>query len=88
LNLEWVTKPRKGLGLSASMITNPYIKLGGTLAEPRLEMKPLEALTTTGVAVATAGLSILGKGMWDRVTAERKVCKQAIKKAEKQAGRK
>ena len=55
LNLEWVTKPRKGLGLSASMITNPYIKLGGTLGNPSIEMKPLEALTTTGAAVATAG---------------------------------
>jgi hypothetical protein len=85
LNLEWVTKPRKGLGLSASMITNPYISVGGTLAEPSLSMKPLEALTTTGVAVATGGLSILGRGLWDRVTAEKKVCKKAIEKARRQA---
>jgi hypothetical protein len=83
LNLNWVTKPRKGLGLSASMITNPYIRLGGTLADPNLAMKPLEAVTTTGVAVATGGLSILGKGLWDRVTAERKVCDKALKKIRK-----
>jgi uncharacterized protein involved in outer membrane biogenesis len=83
LDLDWVTKPRKGFGLSASMITNPYIRLGGTLADPNLAMKPLEAMTTTGVAVATGGLSILGKGLWDRVTAEQKVCDKALKKTRK-----
>ena len=55
INLEWITKPRKGIGISASMITNPYIKLGGTLADPSIEMKPLEAVTSTGIAVATGG---------------------------------
>ncbi len=85
LDLEWVTKPRKGLGLSASTITNPYIKLGGTLAKPALEMKPLEAVTSAGIAVATGGLSILGKGLLDRITAERKVCERAIRRAERQA---
>jgi uncharacterized protein involved in outer membrane biogenesis len=83
IKLNWITKPRKGLGLSASMITNPYISLGGTLADPNLAMKPLEALTTTGVAVATGGLSILGKGLYDRITAEAKVCDKATKKGRK-----
>jgi uncharacterized protein involved in outer membrane biogenesis len=45
LNIDWVTKPRKGIGISASMITNPYIKLGGTLANPAVEIKTLEAVT-------------------------------------------
>jgi hypothetical protein len=83
LSLDWVTKPRKGIGISASMITNPYIRLGGTLGSPNLAMKPLEAMTSTGLAVATGGLSILGKGLWDRITAEQNVCKQALKKVEK-----
>jgi hypothetical protein len=65
------------------MITNPYIRLGGTLGDPTLEMKPLEAMTSTGIAVATGGLSILGKGLYDRITAEQKVCEKALKKAEK-----
>jgi uncharacterized protein involved in outer membrane biogenesis len=78
LNLEWITKPRKGIGISASMITNPYIKLGGTLADPSIELKPLEAVTSTGVAVATMGLSLVAKGMFDRVTAEKKVCERAL----------
>jgi len=79
LKLDWVTKPRKGIGISASMITNPYIRVGGTLADPDLQMKPVEALTTTGVAVATMGISLVAKGLFDRVTAEKKVCDQALK---------
>ncbi len=78
LNLEWITKPRKGIGLSASMITNPYIKLGGTLAKPAIELKGAQAVASTGVAVATLGISLVAKGMLDRVTAEKKVCKKAL----------
>jgi len=82
LDLEWVTKPRKGFGLSASTLTNPYIKIGGTLTSPALEMKGLQALTATGAAVATGGLTLLAGGLWDRVTSERKVCKKAFKELE------
>ena len=78
LDFEWVTKPRKGIGLSATMITNPYIKLGGTLSKPSVQLKGVEAVASTGVAVATLGLSLVARGMLDRVTAEKKVCKQAL----------
>ena len=92
LDLSWNAKPRKGIGMSASAITNSYIKIGGTLASPNLEVKPLRAVTTTGAAVATAGLSLLARGMWDRITAEKKVCVTASKlldemKKEIEAGR-
>ena len=39
LDFSWVAKPRRGIGLSASTITNPYIKLGGTLSTPSLSVK-------------------------------------------------
>ena len=29
-------------------------------------------------------LAVLGKGLWDRVTAERKVCQRAIERAERE----
>jgi len=83
LDFEWVTKPRKGFGVSASTLTNPYVKLGGTLAEPALEVKPAQAMISTGVAVATAGLSLLGKGLYDRVTSEGKVCEKALEEAQR-----
>ena len=86
IRFDWITKPRKGVGLSASMFTNPYIRLGGTLAKPQVEMKPVEALATTSVAVATMGISLLAKGLLDRVTAEKKVCEKAMKELREMEG--
>jgi hypothetical protein len=86
LNLDWVTKPRKGIGLSASMLTNPYIKLGGTLAKPAIHLKGAQAVASTGVAVATLGISLVAKGMLDRATAEKKVCKKALEEIAKRTG--
>jgi len=83
LNLDWVTKPRKGIGISASMITNPYIKLGGTLGHPTIELKPMQAIASTGAAIATLGISWVAKGMLDRATAEKKVCKKALEEIAK-----
>jgi hypothetical protein len=85
IDLVWTIKPRRGVGLSGGSITNPYIKLGGTLANPALDLKPLEAVASTGAAVATAGLTILFRGFYDRITAEKKVCVEALAKARKQA---
>jgi hypothetical protein len=84
LRFDWATKPRRGIGLSASAITNPYIRLGGTLTEPAVTVKPLEAVTATGIAVATAGLSVVGRGLWDRITAEQDVCARAARKMQKE----
>jgi AsmA protein len=86
LDLQWVTKPRKGIGLSASLITNPYIKLGGTLSNPSVQLKGVEAVASTGVAVATLGISLVAKGMLDRITAEKKVCQQALEQIGRSSG--
>jgi hypothetical protein len=74
IELAWTLKPRTGVGISPGSIANPFVKLGGTLSSPRLEVKPLEAVASTGAAVATMGLTILAKGVYDRITAEKKVC--------------
>jgi uncharacterized protein involved in outer membrane biogenesis len=83
LSLHSAIKPRKGIGLSASAITNNYMKLGGSLSEPRLEVSPLKAARATGAAVLTGGLSILGRAVFNRISAERKVCQRALEIAEK-----
>ena len=84
IDLSWTIKPRRNVGLSPGSIANPYIRLGCTLASPRLDVKPLEAVASTGAAVATAGLTILLRGIYNRITAEKKVCVQALAKAQKQ----
>jgi uncharacterized protein involved in outer membrane biogenesis len=82
LSFDWITKPRRGLGISASALTNPYIKVGGTLSKPSIAVKPLEATVQTGAAVATMGLTLVAQGLWNRMTSGRDVCRKAIEEAE------
>jgi len=86
INLDFETRPRKGVGISASMLTNPYTKLGGNLAKPTIELDPARATIATGAAVATGGLSFLYKGVWDRYFSSRDPCGDALRRdAELQA---
>ena len=78
IDVGFETRPRKGMGISASMITNPYTKLGGSLAKPTIELDPGRAAVATGAAVATAGLSFLYKGLWDRYFSSRDPCGEAL----------
>jgi len=88
LDINFETRPREGLGISASTITNPYIKLGGSLRKPAIELDPQRAAVTTGAAVATAGLWFLYKGIWDRYFSSRDPCGEALKRdSELQAGK-
>ena len=80
IDLVWTIKPRSGAGISAGSIANPYIRLGGTLASPRLEVKQLQAAASTGAAVATLGVTILSRGIYNRITAE----KQALHRRARQ----
>ena len=81
LDFGWVTKPKR-LTASLVSITDDFIKLGGTLTEPVVEAKPLEAMTATGVGVATAGASVVAESLWKSVSSWR-ICKRALKKAKK-----
>jgi uncharacterized protein involved in outer membrane biogenesis len=83
VDLVWTIKPRSHAGISGGSIANPYIRLGGTLGSPRLEMKPLKAAASTGAAVATLGMTILYRGIYNRITAEKKVCVDALAQSRK-----
>lgn len=80
LNLSLQATPREGLGISIGTVTNSFLKLGGTLRSPQLQLDPTGSMTTTGAAVATGGLSLLAKGLWDRVKAQGDICKKLAKK--------
>jgi uncharacterized protein involved in outer membrane biogenesis len=88
INIGFSTRPRKGLGISASMITNPLIRLGGTMSRPAIALDAGGATVATGAAVATGGLSILAKGFWDRFLSARDPCGQALKRDAKLQGKK
>ena len=70
------TTPQRALSISAGELVNPYVQVVGTLAAPRLSVDETGLLVSGGAAVATGGLSILAKGLWDRLSREAEPCKQ------------
>lgn len=68
------TTPRKGVVISAGEILNPFIKVRGSLTRPYLAVDEQGVLISGGAAVATGGLSIVAKGIWDRVTRSKDPC--------------
>lgn len=85
IDLSFNSVPRKGLGLSASTLINPFIKVGGRLKSPVVELDPANTVVRGGIAVATAGLSILAKSMGDRFLSSKDPCGDALRTIEASA---
>lgn len=66
--------PREGLGISLGGVANTFLKLGGTLKAPVLEVNPEGMVVSGGIAVATGGISLLAKGLFNRLSAEADIC--------------
>lgn len=81
LNVEFLTKPRTGVGITADMFVKPFIKLTGTLAKPSMGLNKKGTLLTGGAAIATGGLSILIKGAFDRTTGAMDNCERTLEEA-------
>jgi hypothetical protein len=78
LDAEINTIPQKGLGLSLSTLVNPYVRVIGTLAAPKLSLNKESALIEGGAAVATGGISILALGLKDRFLSDKHPCETAV----------
>ena len=83
IDLNFKTAPRSKVSISAGEFINPYIKVAGTLGDPKLTLDPTGTLVTGGAAVATAGLSLIATALWDRVFREKDPCGAALAEAEK-----
>ncbi|HET6566151.1 MAG TPA: AsmA-like C-terminal region-containing protein [Xanthomonadales bacterium] len=83
LNLGFRTVPRKGLGISASSVVNPFFKIGGTLMKPALELDVTKGAISGGAMVATVGLSVLVKSLSDRLLSSKDPCGDARAEIEK-----
>ena len=81
LVFDFNTRPRKGIGVSPGMFTNPFLKLDGTLVSPRLGVGAKGA-ASGGMAAATAGASVVAKGLVDRIAGEADLCQSTLEKAE------
>jgi len=80
------TTPRKALSVSMGELVNPYVQIVGTLAAPRLAVDEKGVLISGGAAIATAGLTVLARGLWDRLKVAGDPCKQSADKAIEQLG--
>jgi len=78
LDLSFRVKQREGVGVSLAGVINPYIKVGGTLANPALTIDTKRGLVSGTFAVLTGGLSILAKGAWDRYLSQDDYCDAVI----------
>lgn len=66
LNINFTTRARRGLGISAGKLLTPYLKVSGTMAHPYLTLDPQTVIVSGSLAVATVGLSIVAESLWDR----------------------
>jgi uncharacterized protein involved in outer membrane biogenesis len=78
LNIEFNTKPRSGIGVSADMFVTPFVKLVGTLASPRIGVDEKGTLLTGAAVAATGGLALVAKGAADRATGQIDRCKTLL----------
>ncbi len=76
LDIEFNTKPRTGVGISADMFVTPFVKLSGTLAQPSVGLNKKGALLSGGAAILTGGMSFLYTGVMDRATADADRCSE------------
>ncbi len=80
------TTPRRALSISAGELVNPYVQIVGTLAEPRLAVDETGVLISGGAAIATGGLTLLARGLWDRMKGAGDLCQRSTEKAIEQLG--
>ena len=80
IDLAFQTKVRKGIGISAGMVVHPFIKVAGSLASPTIELDPAKVAVSGTVAVATFGLSLVGKSLFDRFLSSKDPCGDALEK--------
>jgi hypothetical protein len=78
------TTPRRIVSFSAGELINPYLQIVGTLTSPRLAVDEAGVLITGGAAVATGGLSLLARGLWERLSKAGDACKQVSEQAFKE----
>lgn len=75
--------PLQGVGFSAGDLIKPFIKLGGTLQAPALDLDVANAAVEGGVAVATFGASLLAGSLWDRWISSPGACAKIEEEARK-----
>jgi hypothetical protein len=82
ISLRFETIPRSGIGISVSDFVNPFVGVSGTLANPGLGVDPGNAMFEGAFAYLTGGLSIVGKGLFNRWFGASDPCAKLEKEAQ------
>lgn len=80
LDLEFTSKPKKGLGIGFNKFTS-LAKLNGPLSSPKISFNEKGVLrfgATVTAGILTGGLSLLAEGLWDKYKANSDVCADAL----------
>jgi len=84
MRFNFTATPRNALKISASELFNPFIVVGGTLSNPTVGLDPAKVLLRGGAAIGTAGISLLAKGLLDRLGNAAPVCEEMLKEIQQQ----
>ena len=80
LMLDFNTRPRKGIGVSPGMFTNPLIRLEGTLTSPKVGVGA-KGVASGALAAATGGATVVAGGFFDRMKGEQDLCGPTLAEA-------
>jgi uncharacterized protein involved in outer membrane biogenesis len=78
MNFNFNSTPTNALQISPGEMFHPFILISGTLAEPSVGVDPGKAALHGGAAIATLGLSVLVKGVYDRAGNAIPVCEEIL----------
>ena len=87
LDIGITPNAKSGVGLNVGSLVK-FLKLGGTLSDPRPQASAgglLKSGAAIGAAASTGGLSILAEGLVKRVANAGNACERALKQSEKDA---
>ncbi|MDA8962251.1 AsmA family protein [Congregibacter sp.] len=85
LVIRFANQARKGLGISAASLINPYVEVTGTLGKPTLGLDVTNSAITGGAAVATGGITLIAKPLYQRFLKKGNPCDAALKRWEETA---
>jgi uncharacterized protein involved in outer membrane biogenesis len=86
ININFQTLPRRGVGIGAGDLINPFIRVGGTLAHPRLTINRTGSAISGGAALATGGLSLLFQAASRRIRRSDDPCGALLEAEARTAG--
>jgi hypothetical protein len=80
LAIRFDNQARKGLGISAASLVNPYVQITGSLSKPKLSLDVASSAIAGGAAVASGGLTVLAKPLYGRFLNRKNPCDTALER--------